>query len=254
MDPHRILGTTPESKPEEIVAAYRERVKKHHPDAGGDEWAFILVERAFAHLSSHNFGRWREEMAWTTSAQPEAAVVVPKNDISSAADEASNRHGPTPSSGPTGTQTADTINPERHAEVGQQTCVQWLKAHRFVSGDFVLPSGMSGTIRFLAEVAVATSVYGIATTVLGFRFSSFSFTDWRAIVCGGVGYWLFIKVLRPVSNSTLVKWAIIGLLCLTAIVLSIRHDRARLRSISFSTTNSASWWSKSNRETRRVSA
>ena len=32
---------------DEIREAYRSKSKKHHPDLGGDEWAFRMVARAY---------------------------------------------------------------------------------------------------------------------------------------------------------------------------------------------------------------
>ena len=37
---------------EEIKKAYREKSKKHHPDLGGDEWAFRMVLRAYEILKT----------------------------------------------------------------------------------------------------------------------------------------------------------------------------------------------------------
>ena len=37
---------------EDIQKAYREKSKKHHPDLGGDEWAFRMVVRAYEILKT----------------------------------------------------------------------------------------------------------------------------------------------------------------------------------------------------------
>ena len=47
MDPYKILGIGKEASLEEISAAYREKSKKHHPDKGGDTWAFQQVQQAY---------------------------------------------------------------------------------------------------------------------------------------------------------------------------------------------------------------
>jgi hypothetical protein len=47
LDPRTVLGVGPDASPEEIHAAYRAKSKQHHPDRGGDEWAFRMVARAY---------------------------------------------------------------------------------------------------------------------------------------------------------------------------------------------------------------
>ena len=37
---------------EEIQRAYRDKSRKHHPDLGGDEWAFRMVVRAYEILKT----------------------------------------------------------------------------------------------------------------------------------------------------------------------------------------------------------
>ena len=48
-DPHEVLGLSRGCSPEELREAYRKKSKKHHPDSGGDEWAFRMV--VWAHES-----------------------------------------------------------------------------------------------------------------------------------------------------------------------------------------------------------
>jgi len=52
LDPRTILGVGPDASPEEIHDAYRAKSKKHHPDRGGDEWAFRMVARAYEVLKT----------------------------------------------------------------------------------------------------------------------------------------------------------------------------------------------------------
>ncbi len=52
LDPRTILGVGPDASPEEIHEAYRAKSKKHHPDRGGDEWAFRMVARAYEILTT----------------------------------------------------------------------------------------------------------------------------------------------------------------------------------------------------------
>ena len=72
LDPRTILGVSPGASLEEIHEAYREKSKKHHPDRGGDEWAFRMVARAYEVLKA------------TASITPRAGTV--------AAGEAARRH------------------------------------------------------------------------------------------------------------------------------------------------------------------
>ncbi len=55
-DPRTILGVGPDASADEIRDAFREKTKKHHPDRGGDEWAFRMVVRAYEVLKSTSNG------------------------------------------------------------------------------------------------------------------------------------------------------------------------------------------------------
>ena len=52
LDPRTVLGVGPDASMEEIHEAYRAKSKKHHPDVGGDEWAFRMVARAYEVLTT----------------------------------------------------------------------------------------------------------------------------------------------------------------------------------------------------------
>jgi hypothetical protein len=52
LDPRTVLGVSPAASTEEIHEAYRLKSKKHHPDLGGDEWAFRMVARAYEVLKT----------------------------------------------------------------------------------------------------------------------------------------------------------------------------------------------------------
>jgi curved DNA-binding protein CbpA len=51
VDAADVLGVSPGATLQEIHEAYRARVKKHHPDVGGEDWAFRIVARAYELLS-----------------------------------------------------------------------------------------------------------------------------------------------------------------------------------------------------------
>ncbi|MFK7766800.1 MAG: DUF5658 family protein [Mariniblastus sp.] len=50
MDPWKILGIEKGASREVVQKAYRAKVRKHHPDMGGDDWAFHQVQEAYEAL------------------------------------------------------------------------------------------------------------------------------------------------------------------------------------------------------------
>jgi hypothetical protein len=52
LDPRTVLGVGPGASLDEIRDAYHAKSKKHHPDLGGDEWAFRMVTRAYEVLKT----------------------------------------------------------------------------------------------------------------------------------------------------------------------------------------------------------
>lgn len=52
LDPRTVLGVGQDASLDEIRDAYRVKSKKHHPDLGGDEWAFRMVTRAYEVLKT----------------------------------------------------------------------------------------------------------------------------------------------------------------------------------------------------------
>ena len=51
LDPYAILGVSSGCSAEALREAYRAKTRKHHPDHGGDDWAFKIVVRAYEALS-----------------------------------------------------------------------------------------------------------------------------------------------------------------------------------------------------------
>jgi hypothetical protein len=52
VDPYAVLGVDPGASLQVIRDAYRQKAKQHHPDAGGEAWAFRIVARAYEILST----------------------------------------------------------------------------------------------------------------------------------------------------------------------------------------------------------
>ena len=51
IDPYTVLGVPRGATAEQIRDAYHQKSKKHHPDRGGDDWAFRIVVRAYELLT-----------------------------------------------------------------------------------------------------------------------------------------------------------------------------------------------------------
>ena len=51
MDPYKILGIDKNASLEEVQRAYRMKARKHHPDMGGDAWAFQQVREAYEKIA-----------------------------------------------------------------------------------------------------------------------------------------------------------------------------------------------------------
>lgn len=79
LEPEEILGVRHGATLEEIRTAYREKAKKHHPDADGDPWAFRVLSRAHELLTAARVaGRVAEEQARVADPpSPPAAPVRP---------------------------------------------------------------------------------------------------------------------------------------------------------------------------------
>jgi hypothetical protein len=52
IDPHVVLGIAPGASLHEIREAYRRKAKQHHPDVGGEEWAFRILSQSYEVLST----------------------------------------------------------------------------------------------------------------------------------------------------------------------------------------------------------
>jgi hypothetical protein len=51
IDPQKVLGIPASASLAEIREAYRQKAKRYHPDAGGEEWAFRIIVQAYEMLS-----------------------------------------------------------------------------------------------------------------------------------------------------------------------------------------------------------
>jgi hypothetical protein len=52
IDPLQVLGVSAEASLEQIRDAYRQKAKKYHPDAGGEDWSFRILSQAYELLCS----------------------------------------------------------------------------------------------------------------------------------------------------------------------------------------------------------
>lgn len=52
VDPARVLEVGPDATLQEIRDAYRTKVKRHHPDHGGEDWAFKILVQSYEALST----------------------------------------------------------------------------------------------------------------------------------------------------------------------------------------------------------
>ena len=78
IDPHDVLGVAEGATLEEIREAYRRKAKTHHPDAGGETWAFRILAKAYEQLSAARVSR----VAWAEFATRPTArrVDIPEAD------------------------------------------------------------------------------------------------------------------------------------------------------------------------------
>ncbi len=73
IDPQRVLGVGPQATLEEIRDAYRQKAKRYHPDAGGEDWVFRVLVQAYEMLSAARVVRATQT---ASDARPAAAPRV----------------------------------------------------------------------------------------------------------------------------------------------------------------------------------
>ena len=70
IDPLKVLGVTADASLEQIRDAYRQKAKKYHPDAGGEDWAFRILSQSYEVLCSARVVRAAHFEAPTPAARP----------------------------------------------------------------------------------------------------------------------------------------------------------------------------------------
>jgi hypothetical protein len=87
LDPAEILGISATASLQEIREAYRAKTKLHHPDKGGDEWAFRVVTKAHELMCTARVtGRVSEE------SRPKPASEAPPNPFAPIDPRAAGKH------------------------------------------------------------------------------------------------------------------------------------------------------------------
>ena len=61
LDPHEVLGVAKGCSADDLRDAFRRQTKKHHPDSGGDAWAFRLLNKAYEILCCSRVAGWMAE-------------------------------------------------------------------------------------------------------------------------------------------------------------------------------------------------
>jgi hypothetical protein len=121
MDPRTVLGIGPDASLDEIRDAYHAKSKKHHPDVGGDEWAFRMVTRAYEVLktttdmpvpkpwegSRANEAHQGQSPGWTWGGSapfvgPDATTAAPQSDFGESAGNPAEEPAETYEDGQTG--------------------------------------------------------------------------------------------------------------------------------------------------------
>ncbi len=90
---YKVLGISPKATTSQIKKAYRELVKKHHPDAGGNESKIIKINAAWEILKTPQ-GRLNHDQTWNhfNSIQHETQNLEKRNAQACAAASAAKDH------------------------------------------------------------------------------------------------------------------------------------------------------------------
>jgi hypothetical protein len=98
IQPWTILGIKPDASADEIRAAFREKSKKHHPDLGGDDWAFRMVQHAYEMLRPRlsEPGGLADDLAGGSPMSSRKAEAPAGGDVGRASSGGFNQAEPTP--------------------------------------------------------------------------------------------------------------------------------------------------------------
>lgn len=81
LDPAEVLGVPAGAPLKAIRDAYHEKARRHHPDQGGESWAFRVVRRSYEVLSTARVvGRASEEFSRDHARPPIRPAAAPASD------------------------------------------------------------------------------------------------------------------------------------------------------------------------------
>jgi hypothetical protein len=80
IDPLKVLGVTADASLEQIRDAYRQKAKRYHPDAGGEEWIFRILSQAHELLCSARVVRAAHFESPRPSVRPAAHQGQPRRE------------------------------------------------------------------------------------------------------------------------------------------------------------------------------
>lgn len=134
MNPFKILGVSESASDEEVKRAYRSQAAKHHPDMGGDGWAFEQVRQAYESImrGRNAISPSSPQTSPNTNSTREASKPHPKSNPNPKSASTPNPNS-TPNSNPNtkaspNSQTAPAPDPSLHSHPHPKNFLELLRA------------------------------------------------------------------------------------------------------------------------------